>query len=381
MDTPRERDEISSGSRTRANSTESVSAKATLVNNQTPADQELTRLARALSTQSKQSHHQLPIATEKDASLDPLSSKFNARAWSKAFYEVRYNSTDAAPLRVAGVALKNVNVSGHGSPVDYQMSVGNAFLKLPMLAGQWFAGRKQKIQILQDIDGLLLPGEQLCVLGPPGSGCSTLLKTIAQETYGFEVDSSSSINYQGITPKQMSTNFRGEAIYTAEVDAHFPSLAVGDTLYFAALARTPRLIPGGMSRQEYAIHLRDVIMSTFGISHTLKTKVGNDFVRGVSGGERKRVTIAEAALSYAPLQCWDNSTRGLDSANAVEFCRTLRTQADVFGVTSCVAIYQAPQAAYEVSPLAEIYQKMLTSLALPQSHSALRRKTDILWPS
>ena len=40
-------------------------------------------------------------------------------------------------------------------------------------------------------------------------------------------------------------------------------------------------------------------------------RVGNDFVRGVSGGERKRVTIAEATLSFAPLQCWDNSTRGI----------------------------------------------------------------------
>lgn len=72
-----------------------------------------------------------------------------------------------------------------------------------------------------------------------------------------------------------------------------------------------------MSRKEYATHLRDVIMSTVGISHTSNTRVGNDFVRGVSGGERKRVTVAEAALSYSPLQCWDNSTRGLDSANAV----------------------------------------------------------------
>jgi ATP-binding cassette subfamily G (WHITE) protein 2 (PDR) len=86
----------------------------------------------------------------------------------------------------------------------------------------------------------------------------------------------------------------------------------------------------------------------YGISHTINTRVGDDFVRGVSGGERKRVTIAEASLSFAPLQLWDNSTRGLDSANAVEFCKTLRTQCDVFDTSTCVAIYQAPQAAYEV---------------------------------
>lgn len=88
-------------------------------------------------------------------------------------------------------------------------------------------------------------------------------------------------------------------------------------------------------------------MATFGISHTVNTRVGNDFLRGVSGGERKRVTIAEVALSNAPLQCWDNSTRGLDSANAIEFCKTLRMSTDILRATACVSIYQAPQSAYD----------------------------------
>ena len=86
-------------------------------------------------------------------------------------------------------------------------------------------------------------------------------------------------------------------------------------------------------------------MATFGIRHTLNTKVGNDFVRGVSGGERKRVTISEAALSSAPLQCWDNSTRGLDSANAIEFCKTLRISTELASSSAAVAIYQAPESA------------------------------------
>lgn len=146
----------------------------------------------------------------------------------------------------------------------------------------------------------------------------------------------------------MHTHHRGEAIYTAEVDVHFPQLTVGDTLNFAAHARAPRDIPAGINKETFVTHLRDVVMAMFGISHTVNTRVGNEYVRGVSGGERKRVTIAEASLSGAPLQCWDNSTRGLDSANAVEFCKTLRLQTELFGATACVSIYQAPQAAYDV---------------------------------
>lgn len=158
----------------------------------------------------------------------------------------------------------------------------------------------------------------------------------------------------------MQSHFRGEAIYTAEVDVHFPMMTVGDTLFFAARARAPRHLPGGVDLKTYAEHMRDVVMAMFGISHTINTRVGNDFVRGVSGGERKRVTISEAALSQAPLQCWDNSTRGLDSANAIEFCKTLRMETEIMGVTAAVAIYQSPQSAYDlfdkVAVLYEGYQ-------------------------
>ncbi|KAF9891934.1 hypothetical protein FE257_002897 [Aspergillus nanangensis] len=305
-------------------------------------------LAQVLTAHSVGPDSDSPFDPNNQAYLDPNSPEFKPKDWAKAFYNIRYTAEGLAP-RLAGFAFRDLSVSGYGTATDYQTSVGNAFLKLATRIGDMTGLRKKpKVNILRGLEGLVLPGEQLCVLGPPGSGCSTLLKTIAGDTLGLEVEPSSFFNYHGITAKQMSTRFRGEAIYTAEVDRHFAMLPVGDTLYFAALARTPREVPGGLSRNEYAKHLRDVIMAMFGIAHTKDTRVGNDFVRGVSGGERKRVTIAEAALSYAPLQCWDNSTRGLDSANAVEFCKTLRIQSDVFGMTSCVAIYQAPQSAYEL---------------------------------
>ena len=89
-------------------------------------------------------------------------------------------------------------------------------------------------------------------------------------------------------------------------------------------------------------------MAVFGLSHTYNTKVGNDYVRGVSGGERKRVSIAEMALTGSPLAAWDNSTRGLDSATALKFVQSLRLLADLTGSAHGIAIYQASQAIYDV---------------------------------
>jgi ABC-type multidrug transport system ATPase subunit len=307
---------------------------------------EVSELARRLTNTSHTAPGTL-FPVQPDSSLDPDSSMFDARAWAKGFLDLRTRISGGNPPRTTGIAWTNLNAYGFGSATGFQENVGNVFLNGANIFNNLFHREQQRVDILRDLEGVVQSGEMLAVLGPPGSGCSTLLRTIAGDTYGFHVDAN--INYSGIPPKEMSTAFRGEAIYTAEVDDHFPHLTVGDTLYFAAQARSPKNIPEGVSRAEYAEHLRDVIMAMFGISHTKNTRVGDQYIRGVSGGERKRVTIAEAALGHAPLQCWDNSTRGLDSANAIEFCRALRTQADIMGTTSCVALYQAPQTAYEVS--------------------------------
>ena len=93
--------------------------------------------------------------------------------------------------------------------------------------------------------------------------------------------------------------------------------------------------------------MTQVVMTVFGLSHTRNTKVGNDFVRGVSGGERKRVSIAEMMLASSPIACWDNSTRGLDAATALEFTRSLRVASNVSGMVNAVAIYQASQAIFD----------------------------------
>ena len=75
------------------------------------------------------------------------------------------------------------------------------------------------------------------------------------------------------------------------------------------------------------------------ISHTKNTLVGDEFVRGVSGGERKRVSIAEMMATRARVQCWDNSTRGLDASTALDFVKSLRIMTDVLGQTTFVTLY------------------------------------------
>jgi ABC-type multidrug transport system ATPase subunit/ABC-type multidrug transport system permease subunit len=294
------------------------------------------------------SSDQNPFSAEPGSSLDPASDNFNARAWMRAMFKLRNEDSDRFMGRTAGVCFRNLSAYGFGTAADFQNTVGNVGMQIVGLARKVIGTGQRRIDILRNFDGLVHAGEMLVVLGPPGSGCSTFLKTIAGETAGFSIDADSHVNYQGIPYSDMHKHFRGEAIYTAEQDVHFPQLTVGDTLYFAARARAPKFIPGGVTVKQYAEHMRDMIMATFGIRHTINTQVGNDYIRGVSGGERKRVSIAEACLSGAPLQCWDNSTRGLDSANAIEFCRTLRLEAEISKVTAAVAIYQAPQAAYDV---------------------------------
>lgn len=294
---------------------------------QEKADKRVTELARQLTQQSLHSQKDNapnPFLGSDDPALDPLSGKFKPELWIKTLMKIQSRDPERYPQRVAGLSYKNLNVHGFGSPTDYQKTFGNYPLELASLYNLFAPSKgKRKIQILKNFEGLVKSGEMLVVLGRPGSGCSTFLKTITGETHGFFIDKGSEINYQGIPMETMHTDFRGECIYQAEVDVHFPQLSVGQTLNFAAQARAPRNRIPGVSRELYAKHMTDVIMAVFGLSHTFNTKVGNDFIRGVSGGERKRVSIAEAALGGSPLQAWDNSTRGVCSFRWIDPWRLL----------------------------------------------------------
>jgi ATP-binding cassette subfamily G (WHITE) protein 2 (PDR) len=164
----------------------------------TRREDEVQRLARRLTTQSHASaYHQNPFSAQQNSPLDPNGDSFNARAWTKAMMNLQLSDENAAPPRTAGIAFRNLNVHGFGADTDYQKSVGNVWLEGPALFKKIKGDKGRKINILRNCDGLVEAGEMLVVLGPPGSGCSTFLKTITGETHGFHVDPTSTLNYQG----------------------------------------------------------------------------------------------------------------------------------------------------------------------------------------
>lgn len=161
---------------------------------------EVCQLAKQFTQQSVYSTTgQNPFTAEAGSALDPNSEHFNARAWCKAMLQMHTEDGQAHPLRTLAVAFSNLNVHGFGSDTDYQKSVGNVWFEVLGLARKALGQRSRKIEILQNLEGLVEAGEMLVVLGPPGSGCSTFLKTIAGETYGFQVDKDSNINFQGMS--------------------------------------------------------------------------------------------------------------------------------------------------------------------------------------
>ena len=281
-----------------------------------------------------------------DPRLNPTNPAFNFFLWARMF--LRLLEEDGIKQRRAGFTFKNLDVSGTGAALQLQGTVGSVFMAPFHLRETLNQGHKSEKHILRNFNGSVRSGEMLVVLGRPGSGCSTFLKTICGQLYGLNKSKDSIVHYNGIEQEIFKKELRGEIVYNQENEKHFPHLTVGETLNFASAARTPSARVKGISRSDFSHHLAEVGMSIFGLSHTKNTKVGNDFVRGVSGGERKRVSIAEMALAGSPIAAWDNSTRGLDAATALEFVRSLRIASDVGGMTQAVAIYQASQSIYDI---------------------------------
>lgn len=235
---------------------------------------ELTRLATSFSRHEGLARSDtLEGLSWSDPSLDPTSGKFEQYKWARAV--LKRLDEEGIRRERAGVAFKNLTVSGSGSALQLQQTVGSVLLA-PFRPSTYISLTRPaaKREILHNFDGVLKSGEMLMVLGRPGSGCSTFLKTLCGELQGLDVHLESVIHYNGIPMDVMHREFRGECVYNQEVDRHFPHLTVGQTLQFAAAARTPANRPTGVTRKQFTTHVTQVVMAVLGLAHTYNTKGG-----------------------------------------------------------------------------------------------------------
>ncbi|GBE77519.1 ABC-2 type transporter-domain-containing protein [Sparassis latifolia] len=278
-----------------------------------------------------------------------------------------YLSSSNDANQEAGIMHKHVGVTWERLRVDVIGGTGHKiyvktfgtdalnFFLTPILWAwsliTWMVPVKRHMEtttILHESDGVLKPGEMCLVLGCPGAGCTTFLKTIANDRESY-ANISGDVLYAGIDAHEMAKMYKGEVTYNQEDDLHIATLTVSQTLEFALSLKTPGpngRLPG-MSRKEFDQTVKNTLLRMLNISHTANTYVGDEFVRGVSGGERKRVSIAEMMATRAHVLCYDNSTRGLDASTALDFIKALRVMTDVLGQTVFVTLYQAGESIYE----------------------------------
>lgn len=305
---------------------------------------------RQTSRSSRQGSYLSPQVTHSEEDQAEIE-----RLMSRMFGKNRQENSEEEKTRHVGLVFKNLTVKGVGLGAALQPTLGDIFLGLPRLI-QGLIGKGPKVgnktpvrTIINDFTGCVRPGEMLLVLGKPGSGCSTFLKVLANQRYGYEkIDGD--VTYGGTDAKTMGKHYRGEVVYNPEDDLHYATISVKNTLNFALKSRTPgkESRNEGESALDYRREFLRVVAKLFWIEHTLRTKVGDEFVRGVSGGEKKRVSIAEAMITKASIQCWDNSTRGLDASTALEYVQSLRSLTNMAHISTSVALYQAGESLYDL---------------------------------
>ncbi|RAK79326.1 uncharacterized protein BO72DRAFT_505409 [Aspergillus fijiensis CBS 313.89] len=268
--------------------------------------------------------------------------------------EQKADSCDQLPIyrydgRALGVAFETVTAQG---PYGGQRTVPDLpQILLDILRSPWQLLRSTvtrhtpaRRNIVQDISGVLFPGETMLVLGRPGAGCTTVLKIIANTRESFDAVQGE-VCYGALRAEEMTDELKSEVVYSSEDDIHFPTLTVADTLDFALKLRKPASLPGRNSR--FSAEYTQRLVNALGIGHTKNTIVGDAFIRGVSGGERRRVSLAEAMTINSTLVSWDNPIRGLDSSSALEFLRLLKRMSRATGMTNIATLYQVSENMYQ----------------------------------
>ncbi|TMW67510.1 hypothetical protein Poli38472_011130 [Pythium oligandrum] len=299
--------------------------------------------------------------------IDYTSGKALMQHGSEALHEhvsTRIEAAMGQAMPQMEVRFKNLSISA-----DLMVSSEKKTHELPTLANEFkktfrrFSAKKHKVtkHILKDVNGVFKPGSVTLILGQPGSGKSSLMKILAGRfPISKNVKFEGEITYNGAGRDEMLKRLPQYVSYVTQRDNHFPTLSVKETLEFAheccggelSEREEQRFNQGTPEENQAALeaaralykHYPDVIIQQLGLENCQDTIVGNAMLRGVSGGERKRVTTGEMAFGNKYVTLMDEISTGLDSAATYDIIKTQRSIAKKLRKTVVIALLQpAPE--------------------------------------
>ncbi|KAG0330586.1 hypothetical protein BG000_011675 [Podila horticola] len=166
---------------------------------------------------------------------------------------------------------------------------------------------KDGLEILKGISGSAPAGAVLAVMGPSGAGKSTLVDILAGKNKGGKVSGQILLNGKQVHLSEI----RRAVGYVDQEDTLPPTQTVYEAVLFSAMMRLPEAMP------IYRVHERVAeVIEMLGLTHCSNRRIGNVTTRGISGGEKRRVSIALELITRPPILILDEPTSGLDSYSA-----------------------------------------------------------------
>ncbi|CAG8444580.1 68_t:CDS:2, partial [Cetraspora pellucida] len=195
---------------------------------------------------------------------------------------------------------------------------------------------KKKQNILNGCSGVVQPGEVMAIMGPSGAGKSTLLDVLAGRKDPKMVSGQIMLNGVPGEVKYISQ-------YVMQDDALMGVLSVRENIQFAA----DLCFPSHMEPDEKTYRVQQII-DEFGLTRVADNKIGTVFVRGVSGGEKRRASIASQVITLPKIIFLDEPTSGLDSAAAYHVMKSIVEMAQKHKLTIIASIHQPSTETYSL---------------------------------
>ncbi|KAG0233467.1 hypothetical protein BGW42_007424 [Actinomortierella wolfii] len=196
--------------------------------------------------------------------------------------------------------------------------------------------------LLNNINVQAAPGRVLAIMGPSGSGKTTLLDLVADRQARINGKIQGQILLNDVPVKEYGAIRKRLIGYVTQEDDFIETLTVQETLTFAAHMKLPR----SMSNADKAARV-NAVMHELGLTHIKHTKVGGTVIRGISGGEKRRVTIAIELLSSPSVLLLDEPTSGLSATDALNVSNAIKELARR-GRTVILTVHQPRSDIYEL---------------------------------